>query len=103
RRRHTRSKRDWSSDVCSSDLDRFAYRTQQPQRGQVVTVCDISTPLHGGTDRGWCGVENGDAVFFHDLPPAAAMWGIRGALIDNQIGRASCRERAETADGGRTV
>src|SRR5699024_11775059 len=23
RRRHTRSKRDWSSDVCSSDLDRF--------------------------------------------------------------------------------
>src|SRR5699024_12056106 len=22
RRRHTRSKRDWSSDVCSSDLDR---------------------------------------------------------------------------------
>src|SRR5579885_2298799 len=24
RRRHTRSKRDWSSDVCSSDLDRAA-------------------------------------------------------------------------------
>src|SRR5699024_11770537 len=23
RRRHTRSKRDWSSDVCSSDLDRL--------------------------------------------------------------------------------
>src|SRR5699024_11620440 len=25
RRRHTRSKRDWSSDVCSSDLFRKAY------------------------------------------------------------------------------
>src|SRR5699024_11286647 len=25
RRRHTRSKRDWSSDVCSSDLIRFVY------------------------------------------------------------------------------
>src|SRR5699024_11911468 len=24
RRRHTRSKRDWSSDVCSSDLDCFS-------------------------------------------------------------------------------
>src|SRR5699024_12201825 len=24
RRRHTRSKRDWSSDVCSSDLDLLA-------------------------------------------------------------------------------
>src|SRR5437868_14008599 len=26
RRRHTRSKRDWSSDVCSSDLDRGCGR-----------------------------------------------------------------------------
>src|SRR5699024_11735977 len=25
RRRHTRSKRDWSSDVCSSDLSIFEY------------------------------------------------------------------------------
>src|SRR5699024_12475600 len=27
RRRHTRSKRDWSSDVCSSDLQRTALET----------------------------------------------------------------------------
>src|SRR5699024_4384724 len=27
RRRHTRSKRDWSSDVCSSDLSFFDVRT----------------------------------------------------------------------------
>src|SRR5690606_33708988 len=26
RRRHTRFSRDWSSDVCSSDLDRTAWR-----------------------------------------------------------------------------
>src|SRR5438874_13454655 len=26
RRRHTRSLRDWSSDVCSSDLGEFAFR-----------------------------------------------------------------------------
>src|SRR5699024_11755036 len=26
RRRHTRSKRDWSSDVCSSDLKSFAQK-----------------------------------------------------------------------------
>src|SRR5699024_11452143 len=32
RRRHTRSKRDWSSDVCSSDLTYWAQRhlTQRP-------------------------------------------------------------------------
>src|SRR5699024_11395732 len=28
RRRHTRSKRDWSSDVCSSDLDLKVPRTR---------------------------------------------------------------------------
>src|SRR5699024_12857524 len=28
RRRHTRSKRDWSSDVCSSDLGRIRPRTK---------------------------------------------------------------------------
>src|SRR5437868_11831151 len=27
RRRHTRSKRDWSSDVCSSDLEKGYYFT----------------------------------------------------------------------------
>src|SRR5207249_6133014 len=30
RRRHTRSKRDWSSDVCSSDLARHAMGRSQP-------------------------------------------------------------------------
>src|SRR5699024_11689713 len=29
RRRHTRSKRDWSSDVCSSDLISFQVISQQ--------------------------------------------------------------------------
>src|SRR5207249_6075389 len=34
RRRHTRSKRDWSSDVCSSDLGDLAvfYRTNAQSR-----------------------------------------------------------------------
>src|SRR5216683_6385179 len=38
RRRHTRSDRDWSSDVCYSDLpsnrlpDRHAHRTPRPSR-----------------------------------------------------------------------
>src|SRR5207249_9326070 len=30
RRRHTRSKRDWSSDVCSSDLDAELRHGEQP-------------------------------------------------------------------------
>src|SRR5206468_7271542 len=30
RRRHTRSDRDWSSDVCSSDLERLRLRPIRP-------------------------------------------------------------------------
>src|SRR5207249_8621635 len=36
RRRHTRSKRDWSSDVCSSDLRDFEDRGGDPQLGVPV-------------------------------------------------------------------
>src|SRR2546422_9331568 len=32
RRRHTRCSRDWSSDVCSSDLDRARSRCRCPDR-----------------------------------------------------------------------
>src|SRR5438067_6031516 len=37
RRRHTRSKRDWSSDVCSSDLD-FQRRLEAPDRPSRVFI-----------------------------------------------------------------
>src|SRR5207249_6960746 len=36
RRRHTRSKRDWSSDVCSSDLNRFIQYLLR----QIAVICE---------------------------------------------------------------
>src|SRR5699024_11256212 len=51
RRRHTRSKRDWSSDVCSSDLEFYqkglvamwrAYETYQPDKGVLSTYFNYS-------------------------------------------------------------
>src|SRR5699024_6278723 len=52
RRRHTRSKRDWSSDVCSSDLDTvfvigagptgIACLLQAKQRGAKVFISDFN-------------------------------------------------------------
>src|SRR6266536_6420082 len=36
RRRHTRSTRDWSSDVCSSDLREF--QAVLPLRGKILNV-----------------------------------------------------------------
>src|SRR5437868_10267053 len=59
RRRHTRSKRDWSSDVCSSDLqveivadirDTFSVLVNEEEQSRVVeqvarTVVDPSKVL----------------------------------------------------------
>src|SRR5699024_5747685 len=55
RRRHTRSKRDWSSDVCSSDLPFF----------QQVTVCHTSWEEGVGHGGFFIGVRvEGIAGFF---------------------------------------
>src|SRR5699024_11733113 len=42
RRRHTRSKRDWSSDVCSSDLDPY---------GEIGTGGPFLCPMAGREER----------------------------------------------------
>src|SRR5206468_8615319 len=38
RRRHTRSDRDWSSDVCSSDLPRLGSRLASVGFGQTISL-----------------------------------------------------------------
>src|SRR2546421_13061017 len=43
RRRHTRSDRDWSSDVCSSDLQRVLDKIA-PKEGDPQTLGGISIP-----------------------------------------------------------
>src|SRR5207249_6066307 len=50
-RRHTRSKRDWSSDVCSSDLLRLAVL--QNCEGALVEVRDhvLLVINHGGVEH----------------------------------------------------
>src|SRR5699024_7753054 len=41
RRRHTRSKRDWSSDVCSSDLTPARYKYVKNLRTEAGKIIDI--------------------------------------------------------------
>src|SRR5438105_12823879 len=75
RRRHTRSTRDWSSDVCSSDLPQVAaggpdlrrLRRRQGRAGHVAARRRSSEPGAAG----------------------------------QQIGRASCRESVGVGGGGR--
>src|SRR5437868_14103955 len=41
RRRHTRSKRDWSSDVCSSDLETWDWLTANASQAEGARVIDF--------------------------------------------------------------
>src|SRR6266498_1713153 len=52
RRRHTRCGRDWSSDVCSSDLaDRLTAILQRHDTPAVLAVENASRVLYGETHR----------------------------------------------------
>src|SRR5690606_40038587 len=92
RRRHTRFSRDWSSDVCSSDLADDA---------QVLGLAGII----GGEDTG--SSDETVNVFIECAwfePTAIAATGRKtGINSDAQIGRASCRERVEDAGGAGRV
>src|SRR5699024_11979822 len=92
RRRHTRSKRDWSSDVCSSDLHssgislkinfkvfhlqyRFIHHSHFLNLGSSASLKPSPTAL------------NAKIVRQISTP---------GKKSRHEIGRASCRERVES-------
>src|SRR5207247_7205560 len=89
RRRHTRSTRDWSSDVCSSDLPlrevrriddtHFSY-TWHPNGAKQQGVFHIVLQIPGRRIA-WRTMSQG------------FMSGVVSFEPRSQIGRASCRER----------
>src|SRR5438067_6549062 len=70
RRRHTRSKRDWSSDVCSSDLD-FHTRFQKIAMMDTTTGELVTRRLEHGT---------GEAERFYAALAAPVRVGIEATL-----------------------
>src|SRR5207245_5273381 len=84
RRRHTRCYRDWSSDVCSSDLT-----FPPPEQSSLLE----NAPNARGADRHDVGVQH------HERQSPIAFQGFQVKADDGllfprlQIGRASCRER----------
>src|SRR5207249_7522865 len=95
RRRHTISKRDWSSDVCSSDLIKIVHE-------------ELVTTLGG---------ETGKLAMSSKPPTVVMLAGLQGSgkttaagklarlLVaeGRKIGRASCRERGENREGASAV
>src|SRR5207245_7503779 len=92
RRRHTRCYRDWSSDVCSSDLPRDVHAAQTgcafgKNLPQVVAALSASAPAR---------LRRLDGATFWGPMPRRLSGGAFGRVDQAlEIGRASCRERAE--------
>src|SRR5699024_11743988 len=102
-RRHARSKRDWSSDVCSSDLAlaaptalerAYAVREIAGRPGALDAVPDVMPrPMR---QEGYLLDRSGEVTTFAVSGPAAT-----GAEAV-PIGRASWRERVGRAGGARS-
>src|SRR5690606_40512428 len=92
RRRHTRFSRDWSSDVCSSDLNRTcpAWKAERVVMAGVPAEAALDIlHLFGGEHA----QTRSQAVL---LGPVG---GLAHHSHDGEIGRASCRERGQSARG----
>src|SRR5258707_2967310 len=80
RRRHTRYWRDWSSDVCSSDLSLGMHFAASSLYGEIYKYMPNDTDMTPFLAAGLTGYNFaflGNAAQYHTV----------------QIGRASCRER----------
>src|SRR5207247_6555168 len=101
RRRHTSSTRDWSSDVCSSDL----------QEGETMPLrpgFDVVRFNRFGKDflPGFVGLvitEVSEGLMRGELELRKALLAPNGYLHAGEIGRASGREGVTSAGGRRTV
>src|SRR5690606_40340295 len=100
RRRHTRFSRDWSSDVCSSDLHQAVMDGDGLADG--LEVARGTSPFDPETPR-WTIVPDDFPTIQEALVFAFAGEGVivRPGIHREKIGRASCRERVEVSlDGG---
>src|SRR5699024_11801319 len=93
RRRHTISKRDWSSDVCSSDLVDFWVREENVDRLEDIAEEIYRTMKQHYFERTDFNHER-DPDFNGCIMVRNVFAGIKERTADrNEIGRASCRER----------
>src|SRR5699024_12062086 len=94
---HTRSKRDWRSDVCSSDL--FAL-------GCGMGFCASPTVIAAQASVGWSkrGVVTGNNMFSRSIGSALGV-AVFGAVVNGILGSATGRhtprsEERRVGNGG---
>src|SRR5699024_12099091 len=103
RRRHTRSKRDWSSDVCSSDLPPFInavalIKTDLSPIALLDALQSLEQDAGRIRTRHW-----GERTLDLDILLFNEQTIEHPRLKVPQIGRASCRERGEIEEDREAV
>src|SRR5436189_2263651 len=97
RRRHTRYIGDWSSDVCSSDLDGPELETACHGRNLPLQVSPRQSKMtRTGLQRNAAYLVRPDGCGALAEPEGGAV-AMTSYLDARQIGRASCRERVYIA------
>src|SRR5439155_15597922 len=97
---HTRWPRDWSSDVCSSDLGDLQFRTPlMIARTQLLITSEqsearIADLVANATQQYWDAIQARDNIKVQQQAYDLAQ---KSYERDKQIGRASCRERVENS------
>src|SRR5690606_39796684 len=99
--RHTRFSRDWSSDVCSSDL-RFERDNDPLVRSTRALLARIvpDAPLHARLLNTLSMLEHlgSHKIMATQHSPVIDQPTLRH-VAEEEIGRASCREREENSAG----
>src|SRR5690606_40951944 len=96
--RHTRFSRDWSSDVCSSDLTAVQLISDQLEQRKTALYAPQNDAMRKGFEiqlfdlTNAARVRHGRSILTWDDKAAVAA---RKHSMD-KIGRASCRERVKT-------
>src|SRR5690606_40232603 len=92
RRRHTRFSRDWSSDVCSSDLSNSCGAEEGELESWSHTVSIGGQDQSEPRDRmSWQSAANAKCLSWASTPALDLVQGEHDGY--QQIGRASCRGR----------
>src|SRR5690606_40332325 len=99
-RRHTRFSRDWSSDVCSSDLKRKGRRPMGRAPGgscAQVPLGEVYIRDDWRTGRGIPMARSRNEDEYR--AKRQAILDMAAKLFAREIGRASCRERVQFSAG----
>src|SRR5690606_41195519 len=97
RRRHTRFSRDWSSDVCSSDLGaphRLLHGTIRRASQGATSKRFTYYYLTLAPRLAWLDLRRNVRIFQQQSVPDI----VRQLLNEAEIGRASCREDAKNIE-----